>query len=99
MARTVVMEAVASGTPVLASRVDGNIGMLGPDYAGCFPWGDAEVLAALILCCYESRRGRDGALLQVLAAQWRERASLCDPQTERSAVRRLFKELLCSTRP
>ena len=28
----VVMEAVMSGTPVLASRIDGNVGMLGADY-------------------------------------------------------------------
>ena len=47
----VIMEAVASGTPVLASRIDGNVGMLGADYAGYFPWGDAEALAALMLRC------------------------------------------------
>ena len=67
----VIMEAVASGTPVLASRIDGNVGMLGADYAGYFPWGDADALAALILRCHESRRGRDGDLLQMLAAQCR----------------------------
>ena len=32
----VVMEAVRSGTPVLASRIAGNVGMLGADYAGYF---------------------------------------------------------------
>ena len=30
----VIMEAALSGTPVLASRIDGNVGMLGADYAG-----------------------------------------------------------------
>ena len=40
------MEAVRSGTPVVASRIDGNIGMLGQDYAGYFEWGDAAALAA-----------------------------------------------------
>ena len=29
----VIIEAVVSGTPVLASRIDGNIGMLGDDFA------------------------------------------------------------------
>jgi glycosyltransferase involved in cell wall biosynthesis len=38
----VIMEAVASGTPVLASRIDGNVGMLGADYGGYFPPGDAR---------------------------------------------------------
>ena len=80
----VIMEAVASGTPVLASHVDGNVGMLGADYAGYFPWGDADALAALILRCHESRRRRDGDdFLQMLAAQCRQRAPLFDPQTER----------------
>ena len=51
----VVMEAVASGTPVLASRIAGNVGMLGADYAGYFPWGDAAALAALILRCQNDR--------------------------------------------
>lgn len=91
----VVMEAVASGTPVLASRIDGNVGMLGADYAGYFPWGDAEALAALILRCRESRRGRGGdEFLELLAAQCRKRAPLFEPQTERSAVRRLVGELV-----
>jgi hypothetical protein len=30
----VIMEAICSGVPVLASRIAGNIGMLGEDYAG-----------------------------------------------------------------
>jgi putative glycosyltransferase (TIGR04348 family) len=91
----VVMEAVASGTPVLASHVDGNVGMLGVDYAGYFPWGDADALAALILRCHESRSRRDGDdFLQMLAAQCRQRAPLFNPQTERAAVRRLVDELL-----
>ena len=32
-----------------ASYIAGNIGMLGADYAGYFPWGDAPALAELIL--------------------------------------------------
>lgn len=91
----VVMEAVASGTPVLASRIDGNVGMLGADYAGYFPWDDAAALAALLVRCDESRRWQDGAdLLEQLAAQCRRRAPLFEPETERAAVRRLVKELL-----
>ena len=57
----VIMEAVASGTPVLASAVDGNVGMLGADYAGYFPWNDAEALATLLLRCRESARRRRAA--------------------------------------
>ena len=44
----VVIEAVRSGVPVLASRIDGNVGLLGADYDGYFPVGDAAALAALM---------------------------------------------------
>ena len=72
----VIMESVASGTPVLASAVDGNIGMLGVDYAGYFPWNDAQALAALLLRCRE--RGATGnALLGRLAAAVRAGARAC----------------------
>ena len=35
----VIIEAVRSGTPVLASRIDGNVGLLGESYDGYFPVG------------------------------------------------------------
>ena len=44
----VIIEAVTSAVPVLASAIEGNRGMLGDDYAGYFPVGDATALAALI---------------------------------------------------
>ncbi len=52
----VIMEAVRSGTPVLASRVPGNVGMLGDDYAGYFEHGDAAALARLLLQCRASQQ-------------------------------------------
>jgi putative glycosyltransferase (TIGR04348 family) len=91
----VIMEAVASGTPVLASHIDGNVGMLGADYAGYFPWGDADALAALLLRCRDSAYSPDGdALLPTLIAQCQRRAPLFEPAAERSALRRLIHELL-----
>ena len=88
----VIMEAVASGTPVLASRIDGNVGMLGADYAGYFPWGDAEALAALILRCRAGQHGQ--SLLPLLAAQCAQRAPLFAPPAERAATRQLVAHLL-----
>ena len=44
----VIIEAVTSNVPVLASDIGGNRGMLGTDYAGFFPPGDAAALARLI---------------------------------------------------
>lgn len=96
----VIMEAAASGTPVLASAVDGNIGMLGADYAGYFPCGDAGTLAALLLRCREAvgAAGADeapgGNLLWQLEAQCRERARLFTPARERAELHRMVDELL-----
>jgi putative glycosyltransferase (TIGR04348 family) len=92
----VVMEAVASGTPVLASRIDGNLGMLGADYGGYFDWNDAGALAALLVECRESQSWRHAApgLLDRLAAQCAGRAPLFEPAAEQAAVRRLAAELL-----
>lgn len=93
-----VMEAVASGTPVLASRIEGNLGMLGDRYAGYFPWGDAGALVDLILRCRESQAWRraGAGLLAELAAQCRQRAPLFDPAAERDAVRRLADDLFAT---
>ncbi len=85
----VIIEAVVSGTPVLASRIDGNVGMLGEDYAGYFEWGDARSLAALLLRCRE-----DGAFLDRLRRQCQARAPLFEPATEAAALRRLVDDLL-----
>jgi glycosyltransferase involved in cell wall biosynthesis len=44
----VVCEALRIGVPVLASRISGNIGLLGRDYKGYFPVADEKALARLI---------------------------------------------------
>lgn len=85
----VIVEAATCGTPVLASRVPGNVGMLGHDYAGYFPLGDAAALARLILRCRA-----DGRFYRALAAQCRARRPLFTPERERVAVGRLVAEAL-----
>jgi putative glycosyltransferase (TIGR04348 family) len=83
----VVSEALRSGVPVLASRIDGNVGLLGRDYDGYFPVGDALALATLV------RRFRgDGDFAQRLRAQCAAREPLFRPAAERGAVRALVAE-------
>ena len=84
----VVMEAVCSGTPVLASRVDGNVGMLGSDYAGYFAHGDVEELARLVLRCR-----READFLDRLYEQCIARAPLFSPQRERATLIGLLADL------
>lgn len=90
----VVMEAVASATPVLASHIAGNVGMLGADYAGYFAWGDAEGLAALLLRCRVSMSEDGDGLLARLTAQSAQRAPLFAPAHERAALHQLVGDLL-----
>lgn len=85
----VVMEAIRSGTPVLASRISGNVGMLGADYAGYFEPGDAEGLATLLRRCRD-----DPAILTALREQCAARAHLFEPALERATLRALLSNLL-----
>jgi putative glycosyltransferase (TIGR04348 family) len=84
----VVIEAVRSGTPVLASRIDGNVGLLGVDCAGLFEAGDAAALASLL-----ERARDDPAMLPGLVRQIESRASLFSPDSERATLLRLVAEL------
>ena len=84
----VIIEAVTSGVPVLASDIDGNRGMLGADYQGYFPLGDAPALAALMERCIDDR-----AFLARLQAQCAARAALFAPEAEQAAVRDLVDNL------
>ena len=85
----VVMEAICSGTPVLASRISGNVGMLGADYAGYFEPGDAEGLAALIERCRDQP-----AILENLCRQCAARVPLFEPKRERRTLLALLDDLL-----
>lgn len=84
----VIIEAVTSGTPVLASRIDGNVGLLGADYGGYFEPGDDAGLATLIAHARD-----DPVLLKRLRAQCARRAPLFHPEAERSRLLDLLAEL------
>ena len=89
----VVIEAVRSGVPVLASRIDGNVGLLGIGYDGYFPVGDAAALAALM------RRFRaDETVAELLRAQCALREPMFVPAVERRAVRALVAGLVAAAR-
>lgn len=90
----VIMEAVLSGTPVLASRIAGNVGMLGADYAGYFPPGDATALVSLLRQCHAGQTRPDGGMLAALQAQCTLRAPLFEPQAEQSALLSVMQDLL-----
>jgi glycosyltransferase involved in cell wall biosynthesis len=92
----VIMEAACSGTPVLASRIDGNVGMLGEDYAGYFELGDAHQLAALLLECRRTQNEPNG-LLAKLAVQLALRVPLFAPELEAEKLNALVAMLTGGT--
>jgi putative glycosyltransferase (TIGR04348 family) len=89
----VIMEAVTSGTAVLASAVDGNIGMLGDDYQGYFPWGDAQALVDRVIQCRESQPDQINGFLHALQRQCLQRAPLFAPAAEQAALIQLLDSL------
>jgi putative glycosyltransferase (TIGR04348 family) len=85
----VVSEALARSVPVVASRIPGNLGMLGRDYAGYYKLRDTKQLARLLL-----RAESDPDFLNRLAASCRRRRELIRPARERKAWRELISELV-----
>ena len=85
----VIVEAVTSHTPVVASRISGNLGMLGAHYAGYFEAGDESGLASRLVQAWEDRD-----YLATLARQCAARRPLFNPAAEARAVRRLLSRLL-----
>lgn len=85
-AANVLSEAIVDGTPVLASKIDGNIGILGETYPGYFPVGDTNALALLLL-----RAEQDRAFYDTLKQQCRIIVPALKPAIERSHLAILIK--------
>lgn len=85
----VVMEAVRSGTPVLASRIPGNVGLLGDGYEGYFEAGDVAALTALLTRCRD-----DTAMLPRLSGFCNARSHLFEPARERTTLLEIVRRLL-----
>lgn len=84
----VVSEAIAMGVPVIASRIPGNVGLLGRDYKGYFPVENERALARLLAKAIE-----EPAFLAGLARSVRKQAHLTRPATERRALLTLIREI------
>ncbi|MGW0227422.1 selenoneine biosynthesis selenosugar synthase SenB [Actinopolymorpha singaporensis] len=85
----VISEALAAGVPVVASRIPGTEGILGADYPGYFPVGDAEALAELLYRVEGNRAG----LYDDLVRHCGRLADLASPERERDAWAALLAEL------
>src|SRR5688500_12468834 len=77
----VVCEALRIGVPVLASRISGNVGLLGGRYPGYFPLEDTRALALLIAKARDNR-----AFYATLKRHIARLRPLVDPQREARAL-------------
>jgi putative glycosyltransferase (TIGR04348 family) len=84
----VISEAAVAGVPILASHMDGNVGLLGKDYPGYFSVGDTRGLARLLRRIEDEPR-----FLARLRRAVRRRAALFHPAREVAAWRRLLAGL------
>ena len=84
----VLSEAIVAGVPVLASRIDGNTGILGDDYPGLFDAGDTRALAKLL-----RRAETDATFLNELRTRTKRLAHLFDRKRETQAWADLINEL------
>lgn len=98
----VIMEAVCSGTPVVASYIDGNIGMLGAGYPGYFPLGNSHALANVLTQLQEDivnpkplPPGKS-SLYTKLKNQCAERAKLFASENEQNQLIRLVQRAIAN---
>jgi putative glycosyltransferase (TIGR04348 family) len=85
----VISEAVAAGVAVLATRIDGSVGLLGRDYPGYFPVGDTEALVHLL-----NRIERDAVFRNRLTRAIARRAHLFRPAREKAEWKKLIEEIV-----
>lgn len=84
----VVSEAIASGIPLLSTRIEGSIGLLGTGFPGYFEPGDERALASLL-----DRSESDAAFRSELRAHGEALQPLFTPERERESWRALLADL------
>jgi glycosyltransferase involved in cell wall biosynthesis len=84
----VICEAAAAGVPVIASRISGNVGMLGRGYPGYYPLENERALARQI-----RRAAHDPGYCARLKRLVAARQVLFRPTAEQEGLRSLLAEL------
>jgi putative glycosyltransferase (TIGR04348 family) len=84
----VIGEACVAGVPIIASHIDGSIGLLGEQHPGFFERGDTAELRRLLICAENDER-----FLQRLCASSRRAAPLFAPEREKNEWRKLIEKL------
>lgn len=81
----VVGEAVVDGVPILASRIEGTIGLLGSRFPGLFDVGDTVALHDMM-----ARAENDPRFIRTLKRAGKRVSHLFTPEHERDALLRVL---------
>jgi putative glycosyltransferase (TIGR04348 family) len=84
----VVSEAIVAGVPIIASKIDGNVGLLGENYPGYYPVRDERELANLLI-----RAETEADFLASLQTHCDQLRPLFTPASEAAAWRDLFSQV------
>lgn len=84
----VISEAVVAGLPVIASDIDGSVGLLGEDYAGYYPVQDTDALRELLM-----KAEAEPDYVNRLHAQCQKRAGLFTREAEKQGWADLLKDM------
>lgn len=84
----VISEAIVAGVPVIASDIEGSIGLLGEDYTGYYPVENTQALTELLL-----RAEKDKLFYQQLEQSCIARQAMFTPESELNGWRKLLKKL------
>ncbi|MDX5332758.1 MAG: TIGR04348 family glycosyltransferase [Gammaproteobacteria bacterium] len=87
----VISEAVMAGLPVIASDIDGSVGLLGDDYPGYYPVKNADALRDLLL-----RAESDPGFYAELEAACSARRDLFMPEREQAGWQKLLEDIEAS---
>lgn len=84
----VISEAIVAGVPVIASDIEGSIGLLGDDYAGYYPVENEKALSKLLL-----KAESDNAYYQQLEQACIARQPLFTPENEARGWQKLLESV------
>ncbi len=84
----VISEAVVAGLPVIASEIDGSVGLLGENYAGYFPVQDTDSLREVLL-----KAEADPEYIRKLEQQCKHRAALFSREAEKQGWADLLEDM------
>ena len=87
-APSIVSEAVVNEVPMLATRIDATVGMLGEDYPGLFEVGNVEQLVGLML-----RAEREKEFLPQLKTALSQKKNRFTRETELKSLEKLINSL------